>query len=67
MINFVSSQSSRLAASNEVAFLLAKEMKPFREGKSVKVCAIKIAEALWRKTWQKNLKRFCPIRQWQGE
>ena len=49
MFNFVSSQSSSLAASYEVALLLAKEMKPFREGELVKACAIKMAEALGEK------------------
>ena len=36
VFNFVSSQSSSLAASYEVALLLAKEMKPFRKGELVK-------------------------------
>ena len=36
MFNFVCSQSSNLAASYEFAFLLAKEMKPFREGELMK-------------------------------
>ena len=49
MFNFVSSQSSSRAASHEVALFLAKEMKPFREDKLVKACAIKIAEAFWEK------------------
>ena len=49
MFNFVSSQSSSLAASDEVALLLAKEMKPFREDKLVTACAIIIAEAIWEK------------------
>ena len=49
MFNFVSKQSSSLATSYEVALLLTKEMKPFREGKLVKACAIKIAEAFGEK------------------
>ena len=45
MLNFVSCQKTSLAASYEVALLLAKKMKPFREGELVKACAIKMAEA----------------------
>ena len=45
MLNFVSSQKTSLAASYEVALLLAKKMKPFREGELVKAFAIKMAEA----------------------
>ena len=47
MFNFVSSQNSSLAASYEVALLLAKEMKPFRDGELVKVCAIKNGRSIW--------------------
>ena len=49
IFNFVSSQSSSLAVSYEVAFLLAKEMKQFREGELIKACAIKMAEACGEK------------------
>ena len=45
MADFVSSQKTSLAASYEVALLLAKKMKSFREGELVKACAIKMAEA----------------------
>ena len=45
MLNFVSCQKTSLAASYEVALLLAKKMKPFREGELVKACAIEMAEA----------------------
>ena len=68
MFNFVSKQSSSLAASYEVALLLANKMKPFREGKLAKACALKIVEAFGGKKWQKNSKRcLSPIRQWHGE
>ena len=45
MADFVSSPKTSLAASYEVALLLAKKMKSFREGELVKACAIKMAEA----------------------
>ena len=44
MLNLVSSQKTCLAASYEVALLLAKKMKPFREGELVKACSIEMAE-----------------------
>ena len=49
MFNCVSSQSSSLAASYEVAFLLTKEVKPIRDGELVKVCAIKMEEVFGEK------------------
>ena len=49
MFNFVCSQSSGLAASFEVALLLTKEIKPFREGELVKACVIKMAESFGEK------------------
>ena len=68
MFNFVSSQSSSLAALYQVALLFTKEIKPFLEGELVKACAIKMAEAFAEKKWQKNLE-LClyPIREWQGK
>ena len=45
MFNFVNSQKTGLAASYEVALLLAKKIKSFRDGELVKVCAIRMAKA----------------------
>ena len=49
MFNFVSGQISSLTASYEIALLLAKQMKPFREGEVVKACAIEMTEAFGKK------------------
>ena len=57
MLNFVSSRSSSPAASYKVAFLLPKEMESFREGKLVKACAIKMAEAYGEKKVAERFKR----------
>ena len=68
MLDCVSGQSTRLAASYEVAILLAKEIRLFREGELVKARAIKMAEIFGEKRLQKNLKRcLYPIRQRVGE
>ncbi|XP_076817947.1 general transcription factor II-I repeat domain-containing protein 2-like [Clavelina lepadiformis] len=63
MYTFVSSQKTSLAASYEVALLLTKKRKSFREGELVKKCAIKMAEVFGDKKVAEKLKTVSLLHQ----